>query len=437
MRIWFWLLPLLVLCLACAENGSSSDDDDAADDDTIDDDTTDDDAIDDDTLPPRSFSLAAAPMQYEMGTWSIDTVFDATGFAGLIDLLSMHSEFFGVPWDEFASGDPLPPAWVAAMEDSKAQIEALGVGTFLSVTALDGMRTTLIPKARDEGGKLVLEENWVGPCFDFDASPDAAKWRAAYQSYVHWMVDFFEPQYLNNLIEIDLYAMSCPDQYDSLIELANEVYDQEKAERPDLVIFPSFVMAEYWGYDEGAGCEPPDHTCFEAALARDANIKRDRYGVSSYPSYYIQEWGALPDDYYSALTDYTGERVVFAEIGVGSRTVVAPFPTAGDPCTTLLVETDATQAEFMQYLFEQANALGSDLLTWWSLRDFLPPDMPSTCPCDAPGLWCVLYDAVEDAGLLPLWLMWGSMGVLDYNGAAKPVMDVWQNWLARQVEDLF
>ena len=326
------------------------------------------------------------------------------------------------------------------MNDIKAQVLALGVDVFLSVTPLDGMRQTLMPRARDVGGQLVLDENWVGPCFDFASSPDAAKWRTAYQNYVRWMVDFFQPIYLNNLVEMDLYAMSCPGQYDSLIALANEVYDQEKAARPDLVIFPSFVLSEYWQYDDGAACGPPagqpptDHSCFQAAVARDAGVKRDRYGVSSYPSYYLQEWGALPDDYYSALTAATGETVVFAEIGVGSRHVAMPFPNAGDPCTLVLIESDDTHAAFLQYLFEQANALGADLLTWWSLRDYLPPDMPSTCPCDEPGLWCVLYDAAEQGGLLPLWLMWGSMGVLDHDFNPKPALSTWNEWKARAIE---
>lgn len=446
---FFLLFASLCLCLAVGcDNDSTSDssaDDDASplDDDDNDDDSPngdDDDDDDDDTLPSRSFSLAAAPMRYLVGPWSVETVFDTAYFAGEIDLLSMHNDFFGLPWEEFAAGGALPPAWLAAMEDIKAQVETMGVGVFLSVTALDGDRDTLMGKARDDGGELVIDENWAERCFDFDASPDAAKWRTAYKNYVAWMVDFFEPQFLNNMIEMDLYAAACPAQYAALIDLANEVYEQEKTARPDLIIFPSFVMSEYWGFDDGLPCaplpgQPPtDHSCFAAAVARDADIKRDRYGVSSYPSYYIQTWGSLPADYYSALTEYTGERVVFAEIGVGSRDVIMQYPTPEDACIPVLYESENTHATFLQGLLEEANTLDSDLVTWWSFRDFLPAEMPSTCPCDAPDTWCVLYDAIQEVGLLPLWLMWGSMGILDYDGNAKQAVQTWRSWRERPIE---
>jgi len=437
---------LFTLAAVASDDSSTADDesDDASpiadDDDNDNNDDNNDDDDNDDTLPSRSFYLAAVPMQYLMGDWSIETVFDTTGFAGRIDILSVHNDFFGLPWDEFADDGPLPPAWLAVMEDIKAQVDELGVEVFLSVTALNGDRTTLMDKASDNGGRLEIDEDWIAGCFDFDNSPDAARWRAAYKNYVRWMVDFFEPQYLNNMIEMNLYGAACPDQYASLIALANEVYEQEKDARPALVIFPSFVMSEYWGFDGGqpcaplAGQPPTDHSCFAAALARDANIQRDRYGLSSYPSYYIQEWGALPDDYFSAITEYTGERVVFAEIGVGSRNVVMPYPTPDSPCTPVLYESEQMHSAFLQALLEEANALDSDLVTWWSLRDFLPPEMPSTCPCGAPGLWCVLYDAIEQVGLLPLWLMWGSMGVLDHNGTPKAAIQTWESWLSRPVE---
>ncbi len=444
-RLWWLLLALTVLGCAGDDDDAADDDagdDDSGDDDTADDDTSDDDVADDDAGPSRSFRLAACPMQYEVGLWSVDTVFDTAGFDGLIDLLSVHNDFFGVPWDEFAANEEPPAAWLAVMTDIKDQVDSLGVGVFLSVTALDGWRTTLADRARDEDGELVLDEQWADACFDFDSSPDAGKWRAAYQNYVRWMVDYFEPEYLTNMIEMNLFGAACPGQYEALIDLANEVYDQEKAAHPNLAIFPSFVASEYWLLDEGEPCGPPtgepptDHSCFEAALARDAGIKRDRYGVSSYPAYFAQYWvGGLPDDYYSAFTDYTGERVVFTEIGVGSREVNAPYPTPDDPCLTILTETEETQREFLQFLFTEAQQLDSDLLTWWSLRDYLPAGMPGTCPCNESPAWCVLYDAMADAGMLPLWLMWGSMGIVNHAGAPKASFDVWEEWLARPVQD--
>ena len=37
-------------------------------------------------------------------------------------------------------------------------------------------------------------------------------------------------------------------------------------------------------------------------------------------------------------------------------------------------------------------------------------------------------------GLLPAWLMWGSMGILDYDGAPKLAHELWTEWKARPIE---
>jgi len=445
MRTLFFLLSVFSLVVvACGDdddddNDSSSDDDAADDDDTTDDDTNDDDTTDDDAgdddLEPRSFALSAAAYQYEFGPWSIDDSFDVTGFDGRIDLLSVHQDFFGLPWPEFAAGEDPPAAWVAVMEEIRAMVESLGVEVFLSVTPLSSMRDGLAALAREEGGELVEDEDWNPGCFDFDASPGATDIRTAYRNYVRWMVDFFDPPFVNHAIEMNMYDLNCPAQYDSLIGLVNEVYEQEKFLAPARVIFPSFTIDHLWGFEDNGDCDFGERRCLEEALARNASIERDRIGISNYPLWLIDYApGGLPDDYYTAVAELTGETVVFAEIGVSSKDVVLPYPTLADPCFEWLPSDETTQAAFMQKLFVQADELGSDLLCWWSLRDFLPAEVLDHCPCQAPGLWCHLYEAVYDIGLLGAWLMWGSMGIVDYEQNAKASLDVWNQWLARPIK---
>jgi len=332
-RAGFLLFVAALACLAwaCTVGGDDDDDhdDDAGDDD---DDAIDDDDDDDDDAgpPPRSFYLSAAPMQYALGEWTVETVFDTSGFDGLVDVLSLHMDgFFGLPWDTFAVGAPPPGPWVAVMEDIRAQARELGAEIFLSITPLDGMRAALTPLAYEEEG---------------------------------------------------------------------------------------------------------DASCFLEAMARDAPIRRDRFGVSSYPEFYIAYFGSISEDYYTGVGELTGERVVFAEIGAGSHSIVTPYPTLEDPCILLFDWSSDDKIAFMQSLFEDAQALDSDLICWWSLVDYLPLDVLIHCPCDAPGLWCVLYEAVHGIGLLEPWLMWGSMGVLDYELNPKPSLVPWQQWLARPVE---
>jgi len=383
--------------------------------------------------PARSFYLSAAPFQIHFEPFSAEFVFKTDGFDGLIDLLSVHQDFFGLPWDAFADGADPPAAWQAVMEDIRDQTQRLGVGVFLSVTPLDGDRRTLIARVREtEDGQAVKDERWAADCYDFGAAPDAARLRTAYKNYVRWMVDFFEPRFLNHLIEVNIFARSCPaPAYDALMELANEVYGQEKERHPELIVFPSFMIGEYWGWDEGY--ERGDATWYETAYARDGNLRRDRFAISSYTAFDIYWGGPLPADFYTYAYDHHGEPTVFAEVGTASRSVICPYPTLSDPCTTLLATSEAEQQAYMAELFDAAQTMGSDLVTWWSLRDYLPADLPGTCPCEAEGLWCEVETAFDQTGLLPLFLMWGSMGILDYEGDGKTTRELWEEWLGRRV----
>jgi hypothetical protein len=40
----------------------------------------------------------------------------------------------------------------------------------------------------------------------------------------------------------------------------------------------------------------------------------------------------------------------------------------------------------------------------------------------------------QEFGLLAAWLMWGSMGVLDYDGLPKAALSTWNLWRARPIE---
>jgi hypothetical protein len=427
-----FLLVLAVFLVTCGGTGDDDDGspaDDDADDDSGDDDSGDDDTGDDDG-PTRPFYMAAAPYQYEFEEFAVRDAFDTAGFTGRVDALSLHMDFFGLPWEAFASGGDLPPAWTAKMGELKTLADDLGAAVFLSITPLNGMRDGLAPIVRDMGSELV-QEPFGETCHDLATGPQAASLRAAYVAYARWMADFFEPAFLAHVIEIDLYDLSCPAAYAPLKDLANEAYAAVKADHPDLPVFPTFTMAHLWGLGEG-GCEPGDRACLAQQLERSEDVDRDRFGISAYPMFEQYNWEWVPEDFFSAVHDLTGERLVWGETGYGTRNVVVPFPTVDDPCTDLFSLSDDDQIRFMEFLFEDAQRLGSDLVTWWSLRDFVPASMPGTCPCDAPGLWCVLYDAVGDAGLLPLWLGWGSMGIMDYELADKPGAATWDAWFARR-----
>lgn len=384
-------------------------------------------------IETRTFYMAAAPFQFILHAYSAESDFVFDGFKGNIDIVSLHTDnFFGIPWEEFSKTPDTGGAWFKKMMSLKAETEKLGVDIYLSLTPLSGFRNGIASKAIDDNGVLKNDNLWNTGCYNFDSGKSAKKFRTAYLRYVRWMVELFKPKFLTHGIEINMYASSCPDCYESLIRLLNDVYNQEKKINPELIIFPTFTMNDLWGYGSNDGSAGSRATLIKN-LDKQKNILRDRFGISAYPLFLQWEFSKLPDDYFSAINEITGEIVVFGETGQGNHNVTIPWPELKDPCRTILNSSDNAQKDYMEFVFKNARALGSDLVVWWSLRDYLPKAVLENCPCNAPGIWCSIYNEIYKSGLLGAWMMWGSMGVLDYDLNKKPVYETWKKWIGKKI----
>ncbi len=422
-------------------NDDADDDDTGGGDDDVNDDADDDvnddvnDDADDDDGPTRSFAMSAAPFMFDVGDDSVTSEFGFQGLDGMMDVISMHTDnFFGIPWEQFGGDAELPQAWVNKMAEIKTGADALGVDIYLSLTPLSGFRNQLAAKASDEDGELVIDENWVPGCYDFENALFAEEVKTAYKNYVRWMVDYFNPTYLTHGIEVNMYEMNCPDQYDSLIGLLNEVYDREKALNSDLPVFATFTAGDMWYTPVWEDCYLGGRECLRANLTKNDDMKTDLFGISAYPVWLFNELEEWPEDFFTAFAEETGLPVAFGETGWSNRSVTIPFPNYNDPCQTVVESSDQLQIQYMEYLFEKAQDMNAQLVVWWSIRDYLPEDVLTSCPCEATGLWCVLNEAMYAVGLLPSYIMWGGMGVMDYELADKSIAATWDEWLARPIE---
>ncbi|MCC6159767.1 MAG: hypothetical protein IT350_17070 [Deltaproteobacteria bacterium] len=436
---------LLSACVACSGGDSGDDDtsptddseDDDADDDLIDDDVADDDSDDDsgdDAGPTRPFRMAAAPMQYQIEPYHVETVFDFAGFDGRVDAVSLHMDsFFGVPWEEFADGEDPPQVWIDTMNAAKSVVEALGVPIYLSLTPLDGNRTGLAPYPDVDGeGRLITVADWNDPCYDFAAAPDAARYRTAYANYMAYMIDLFEPDFFTHVIELNLFDHFCEEGYGALIDFANDLYDEARELAPEIPIFPTFVLEQLWDTGAFGPCELLDHSCLDAQLATIGDVKRDRMALSAYPMFFVDDPEHPPEGLFADVAMATGERIMIAETGQSNRAITQPID---DVCTPLFVFDDADESGFLDFLLAEAETAHADLVVWWSLVDFLPDGVLAECPCDYGLEWCAIYDVMDamGPGWLSAWLAWGSMGILDYEHNPKVSAAIWDDWLTRSV----
>ena len=348
------------------------------------------------------------------------------------DVVSVHQDFYGVPWDEFEANTPPPGEWVAAL-DLILQ-HAAGHEVFLSLSLVQGTsRQYLADKTVIQNGLVTTQGNWSVRCYDFASMADGASKKQAYLRYVDYMVRKFRPRWVNVAVEMNLFG-PCGSAWNGLRDVANAAYDAAKAAQPNVVAFPSIQIDFLYGY---TGC-PTGMTrdqCYEANYAQLANLKRDRFAISTYPYLIdaIKTVPNLPADWFTRGGDRGGERTVVAETGWLSTNAAGVL---NGQCLTALTATEADQAAYLDRLLGDAQAHGMDLVTWWSDRDLVPVPVMTNCPCTFDQMWCAIVAAFRMAGgsdpmaqfYAEMTLkIFGTMGLRSYDGTPHAAtMARWQ-----------
>lgn len=391
---------------------------------------------------PRHFRLATVGEQLLVTGPDLGLQLGPAHVAEDSDVIGMHHEVYGIPWDAFETQTPPPPEWTAVMNRLASAARATGKPVFLSVSMLDGMRQRLADRTRIENGAVKTTSAWSADCYDFATATDAASKAAAYRRYVEYMVQTFEPAYLNIAIEVNLFFEKCPAASPGLIDVANATYDAVKAAHPTTVVFPSFQLDHLYGYARDACPDPTQRAaCFDAAYAVIAPLRRDRFAMSTYP--YMNEVGGvagLPVDWFTRAPSRAGERGLIAETGWLSTPLVAL--TNAPSCYTLFTYTEADAGSYVERVLADAESANLELVTWWSNQDLVVSDLMTDCPCTFDPTWCTVLDVFRgpvvpggvDTQLFGEVLLkaFGTMGLRDYAGIPKPaVHEPWRAALAR------
>jgi hypothetical protein len=352
------------------------------------------------------------------------------------DVIELHQEFYGIPWDEFAAGTAPPAAWVAVMDRIAAAARATGKPIFLSISMLNGGRDRLAARTQIRDGRVASDDTWSPACFDFARSPDGAKYQAAYLRYAAWMTDRFAPRWLATAIEVNLFFEKCPAAAAGVVTVANAAYDAAKLADPARLVFPTFQIDHLYGYDAASCADPAQRdACFDRNYAAIAAMKRDRFAMSSYP---IPGAGltpaTLPADWFTRGAARAGERGLIAETGI-IATALAVRP-RGQACVTVFTNTEADVTAYLTRVLDDARAAKLELVNWWSDRDLVVTELMTTCaPCSFDAGWCAVLEAFRGpettsgpdtqlAGELAL-KAFGTMGLRDYAGVAKPHLAIW------------
>ncbi len=367
---------------------------------------------------PVSLDPQALPPQFH---------FDAHHIGQDSNLLAVHMDWWGIPWDALASGAPLPRAWLAEIDRADALARSLGLPVYLAVTPISGTRDRIAPRASGDGDLLVTDNAFGGRCEDMAARPDAASLRRAYHALVELLVARFQPRYLALSIEVNLYSRTCPIAWPSMRDFLNAEYDVQKAEHPALPIFHTYQVDVLWAADEGEACFGFRRECLAANVAQLADLRCDLWALSSYPvPMFLHNGRVLPDDYFSAVADLSGRPLAIAETAYLSQTYSAM---AGGTCVGGLPSSPADQLWWMDRVLADAQRLHMPFVVWWIDEALMPFAELLPCRCSDSTEFCRLLTALGDEGAVGV-RYFGAMALRDYDGAPTPALGQWLSAVA-------
>lgn len=375
------------------------------------------------------------------------------------DLLSIHvDDFWGVPWDycNALGCSNLPAAWTGQWQQLASDARASGKTLYLAVSPL-GDRRTLAPRVLASGS---TDAHWntavdAAGCYLFASDPAAATYKAAYISFLKYVIDLVGPTYMSPAIEMNMPFTICPAQKAAWIAWYADVHNALKSAYPALVVFPTFQMEYMYGIAEAsAACIGGTLSqCFDQRLGEALTVPGDRIAFSTYPiswKYQAEFAHSYPLDAYAHVKQATTKKIWVSETGWATVRIRQTYPHGGVgscgadvvPVTlnvpgvgTVGMANDTEHAAYLAWLLGEAQTQGMEAVVWWLDRDYLDGAVAETCPCaPATADTCVLTDMLHtiasDFGEL-LLRGFGNMALRNYDGSPRPGQSTWRSYVSR------
>ena len=103
--------------------------------------------------PTRSYRLASSGSQLVVSGAETGLLLTDADLPTDVEVVAVHQEYYGVPWDAFAGGAAPPSVWAGRMSRISSSARAAGKQVFLSVSPLDGNRSSLAPRRQRACGR--------------------------------------------------------------------------------------------------------------------------------------------------------------------------------------------------------------------------------------------------------------------------------------------
>lgn len=344
----------------------------------------------------RSFYMGTTP-------WPADfTLAEVEKMYGFIndhcDIVSHHFDE-GVPYEEAFNKTTMPASLLDNVQ-TRVTRTAPAKKVFLSVAPLAIDRLSKAPYYRNTGTDSTIKSYWAQLSFD------NAKVITAYVNYISWLVEKFQPVYVNYGVESNsqLWDAAGFTKYKSFL---SQVYSQVKTKYPGIPFFISFMV------DESA-----QGLNYATQLAQYS----DFIGLSAYPYIVASSASAGNTDPQNFRADFftrfiniaPNKPLAFAETGYIAQDLSVP-------AYSLTRQGNTTwQNAYLQKVLQLCNEKKAKLFIWF-------------CPKDYDKLLITFQNqGAATQAELDLMSLWRDTGLSDENDIKRPAYESWLSWMSKE-----
>lgn len=348
---------------------------------------------------PRSYQMGIRAFYYDRSIAAQDrtwTFIDDHADAVAIVLDS------GIPWQELIDGDDFPAGFESELVEWEERLLGRDLDVYIAVDAFAPDRLGLAP---DSEGRQVPQAVAGASAGD----PTVAQ---ALVAYSERLVQRFEPAFFSPMIDINVYLLNRPSDYESAVLTYKEAREAAKRVRFETQVFPT------WNLELLAGLGPNSEDD-QYAQMRMLDANSDRLGLSITPATFLMTPESLADDHIRQVEQWTSREIVIANTG---------YPSVGFQAGPIILpSSENTQHNFLANVLSVAEDGRYDLVVWSYPYDF-PAVLESLCPGRIENSNEACSRSDEFDALRP----YVSAGLATAGVAAKKALSLWDDWYARQ-----
>ena len=312
------------------------------------------------------------------------------------DIVSHHFDD-GIPYQEAFLNQPMPVVLQDEISFRKNNT-APGKKIFLSIAPLNLSRREKADYYKESGTNITdsIKNIWLQRSFD---DPNLAE---AYVNYCSYLIDHFNPEYVNYGVESNADNWD-PLKFNAYKQFLSAVYSKLSLKYPTIPFFISFMVSE----------NPVGFS-----LASQLVSYTDYIGLSAYPYTSVSssfdgntDPAKFPADYFTRFIDLDKSKpFVFAETGYISEDLQVP-------AFNLNKKGNANwQQAYLEKICVLANERNAKFIIWFCQKDY-----------NAGNLTLKRLNLYQD-----IFALWEDTGLIDESGKERPALQSWKNWLGKK-----